>query len=201
MRVVFCYCQKKNHICHCTKSFYFIPMNKEVIISQLNANYQQFITFITQLSEEDYLYKYADKWNAAQQLGHIVVCVEPLLYVYGKDATWITERFGTTEPRNRSYDTMHDLYIGLLTQGGKAPERFLPPAEIESSRTEQCQKLMTMITTLCQQINAFEEIQLDTLLIPHPLLGNISLREMLYNVIYHVTHHQKAAEEYLALKS
>ncbi len=31
--------------------------------------------------------------------------------------------------------------------------------------------------------------ELETLLVPQPLLGKISLKEMLFNAIYHVEHH------------
>ena len=48
-----------------------------------------------------------------------------------------------------------------------------------------------LIDKLISEIDVFTENELDTLSIPHPLLGSISLREMLYNAIYHVEHHQK----------
>ena len=54
-----------------------------------------------------------------------------------------------------------------------------------------------LIEKLNKEIEVFTEEELDTLLIPHPLLRNISLREMLYNAIYHVEHHQKQAENNL----
>lgn len=40
------------------------------------------------------------------------------------------------------------------------------------------------------KVDIFEEEDLETLLIPHPMLGKITLKEMLYNAAYHVQHHQ-----------
>ena len=39
--------------------------------------------------------------------------------------------------------------------------------------------------------DSFSEKQLDTFILPHPLLGKLTLREMLYFTIYHAEHHKK----------
>jgi hypothetical protein len=38
---------------------------------------------------------------------------------------------------------------------------------------------------------------LDLLILPHPLLGKLTLREMLYFTLYHVEHHEKQVLENL----
>jgi len=47
------------------------------------------------------------------------------------------------------------------------------------------------VQALARRIDRFSETQLDQLILPHPLLGKLTLREMLYFTIYHVQHHQK----------
>jgi hypothetical protein len=91
-------------------------------------------------------------------------------------------------------------YRAKLKDGGKAPERFLPAAVAYDQREAECTVLRKLIGELCVKISIFSEEGLDTLLIPHPLLGNLTLREMLYNAIYHVQHHQSQAEGYLRSK-
>ncbi len=44
-----------------------------------------------------------------------------------------------------------------------------------------------------KRVDSFSEAQLDALILPHPLLGKLTLREMLYFTIYHVQHHEKQA--------
>jgi hypothetical protein len=44
----------------------------------------------------------------------------------------------------------------------------------------------------------FSEKDLDTLILPHPLLGKVTLREMLYFTIYHVQHHVEQVKTNLA---
>ncbi len=45
--------------------------------------------------------------------------------------------------------------------------------------------------TLCSKLEKFDEIERDTYILPHPLLGKLTIREMLYFTIYHVAHHKE----------
>ena len=49
-------------------------------------------------------------------------------------------------------------------------------------------------------LEKYSESDLDLIILPHPLLGKITLREMMYFTIYHVQHHQKIAENTLSAK-
>jgi len=49
-------------------------------------------------------------------------------------------------------------------------------------------------------LSGFSEEDLDKLILPHPLLGKLTLREMMYFTIYHVQHHQRIVERNLAAK-
>jgi len=48
---------------------------------------------------------------------------------------------------------------------------------------------------LCKQLLDYSEQDLDELILPHPLLGKLTLREMMYFTMYHVLHHHKSIEE------
>ncbi len=55
----------------------------------------------------------------------------------------------------------------------------------------QALRLKLLIISLCSKVDTCSKGQLDTFILPHPLLGKVTLREMLYSTIYHVQHHQK----------
>ena len=85
-------------------------------------------------------------------------------------------------------------YKEKLKEGGKAPERYVPPAVSPDQRGLLSETLIKLTNKLYSKINSFTEQELDSLRIPHPLLGKLTLREMLYNAIYHVEHHQEQAK-------
>ncbi len=175
-------------------------MNKQTIIGLLNEHYNSFVVYINGLTEEEYVFSNHGKWTAAQQLAHIVLCVKPLVQVFSMDKSAIAHTFGHTDKPGRSYEVLLDNYLVKLQEGGKAPERFVPAATPANQKEALCETLAKLVKELCSKIETFSESELDSLLIPHPLLGNITLREMLYNAIYHVGHHRAQTEENLEHK-
>ena len=54
------------------------------------------------------------------------------------------------------------------------------------------------MNSLCSAIEKnWKDTQLDQYIVPHPLLGKITLREMGYFTIYHVQHHDAIIRERL----
>jgi hypothetical protein len=173
-------------------------MDKQEITSLLSANYASFINYINSLSEEAFLYRYQEKWSAGQQLSHIVLCVKPLVMVFSMDKAAIEQHFGKKEKTIIGYDALLKATLQKLEEGGKAPERFLPEIISFEQKGTLTATLLAMINELNAKIGSFGDEELNTLLIPHPLLGNLALREMLYNAIYHVKHHHSQTIFHLA---
>ncbi len=171
-------------------------MNKQAIIDRIQKNYNLFIDYLNELSPEEFSFRYQQKWTAAQQLEHIVLCVKPLVQVYSMDKIALKQNFGTTNKASRTYDVLLKEYLEKLNEGGKAPTRYLPET-IATEKAFLIDSLRKAIQNLCVAIETFTEEELDTLQVPHPILGNISLREMLYNAIYHVQHHHEAIKQNL----
>lgn len=170
-------------------------MKKNDLTTELKEKYTAFTDYIGSLSEEEYQYQYENKWSAAQQLDHIVLCVAPLVQVYGMGKAGIEQMFGNVTVI-RDYETHKAAYLGKLREGGKAPSQYVPVHP--EDREVLIGKLSQQISILCEKVNSFSEEELETLAIPHPLLGKIALKEMLYNAVYHVQHHQQQAMQNLS---
>ncbi|XZF14722.1 DinB family protein [Chitinophagaceae bacterium MMS25-I14] len=172
-------------------------MNKQAIIHLLTEKYSSFIDYINTLSTDEYLFDHEGKWTAGQQAEHIVLCVKPLVQVFSMDKAAIAQNFGVTKRESRTYDVLLNDYKEQLNEGGKAPGRYLPATVSQDQKEILNETLSQNIKELCARIETFNEQELDSLLIPHPLLGKLTLREMLYNAAYHVEHHQTQAQENL----
>ena len=165
-------------------------MNKKEIIILLDKEYGEFIKYIKGLSDGDYLFQPEEKWSAQQQLEHIVMCIKPLVQVFSLPQQIIDEKFGKTNRPSTSYPELLSEYAEKLATGGKAPLQYVPEKESKIKRNELLESLRLLINELMIKVDIFEEEDLETSLIPHPLLGKITLKEMLYNAIYHVEHHK-----------
>ncbi|EHQ41313.1 DinB family protein [Myroides odoratus] len=165
-------------------------MNQVDITKELVEKYSEFVQRIHQLSEEAYLFHPSSgKWNAAQHLKHLVLAVQPLVYVYTLPVATIEAKFGRAERRNQTYEELKAAYLVKLKEGGKAPEQFVPQEEITESKEALTEQLMALISQYNAAILKLTTADFESLQIPHPLLGLITLKEMAYNASYHVEHH------------
>ncbi|MFN7119265.1 MAG: DinB family protein [Saprospiraceae bacterium] len=169
-------------------------MTKKDIQQQLTEKHQAFIQYILDLPETDFVFAKPDKWTAGQQLEHIYRSVAPLKLALGLPKFLLRFWFGKANRPSRDYDTLVSKYQAKLADGGKAPAPFVPRPVLFVQRENLRDKLQRTVQALNRRLNAFSEQELDTYILPHPLLGKITLREMLYFTIYHVMHHQKAVQ-------
>ncbi len=176
-------------------------MDKKMITAKLVEKHHAFIRYIESLTTADYLFRYEQKWTAAEQLAHIVLCTAPLVKVFCADKEMIAQNFGHAKQPGMTSKALQEYYTEKLKQGGKAPERYVPERGIPEAKDILITDLQKMIKTLCTAIGSFSEAELDTLCIPHPLLGTLTLREILYNTIHHVEHHKAQIRQHLAFNT
>jgi hypothetical protein len=168
-------------------------MEREKIILKINENHQSFIDYVSHLSKDEFEFSKDDKWSAGQQLAHIVLCIKATLNVFSMDKLIIEQNFGKTDRQNRSYEELQSDYQLKAIEGVKAPDRFIPEIITIDQAQNLIEKLTFLVEEFVQQIETFSEQELNSLLIPHPSLDSVTLREMLYNVAYHVEHHHLKA--------
>jgi DinB superfamily len=183
------------------KILYFLSnkliMDKKQIINQLKENHNIFLKYLNGLNTKEYNFKINQKWNAEQHLGHIILSVKAINRVFLMEKTAIENTFGTAEISSRTYEVITAIYKEKTGLGALSPEQFIPKSENRVSRAEAETALVNSVENLGKNILNFTETELDKLCIPHPLLGKITLREMLYNAIYHVQHHEELIKKQL----
>jgi len=83
---------------------------------------------------------------------------------------------------------------GKLAEGAKAPRQFLPhgahaPIRSAQMRLKILRDWETVGAKLLATIHPWPESDLDRCLLPHPLLGKLTVREMIFFTLYHNLHH------------
>lgn len=175
-------------------------MEQLSIYQLLTTNHAAFLNTIRSLSDADYMLAKNGKWTAGQQLDHIRRCVQPVALAFGLPSWVLRLLFGKANRASRSYEALVEKYQQKLAAGYGASGRFVPPPTIKlADREKLATELERQVRLLNRRWRTYSENQLDTLLLPHPLLGKLTLREMLYFTAYHVEHHRKAVESNLAM--
>ena len=169
-------------------------MNKQEIIDQLKTSHQQFADYIASLSTPDFLHRKGDKWTPAQHADHIVKSVSPVSMALGLPKIAPRLLFGKSKRPSKTYDALVEKYKDKLAKGGKASGRFVPNDVSLQEQRLLPKAIMYYTNQLCKQVEKLDEEHLDTYILPHPLLGKLTYREMLYFTNYHVQHHLEIAK-------
>ena len=165
-------------------------MNKPTIADALRQRYAGFFALMESLDSEKFVQSRNGKWSPGQQLDHIFRAVQPVRYAFLLPGFMLRLFFGKVNRPGRSYEELVNRYKEKLARGGRATGRFVPSAVPFAKRTSLIAKTKSEVESLIRNMNRYSESDLDNYLLPHPLLGKLTLREMLYFTIYHVEHHE-----------
>ena len=174
-------------------------MNKQELIESLKKQYKRFATDIEILNEAEFMKAPTDKWTAGQQLDHLCRALFPL--IWGLRLPIIIPRllFGKAKRPSKSYQDLVDKYLQKIAEGAKASGPYLPPRAVPFFKKKALlKKLQYSIERICKSLNKYTEKQLDQMILPHPLLGKVTLREMMYCTAYHAEHHRQSIEKGLS---
>lgn len=176
-------------------------MDRSEIIAELTNKYKAVSDLVADLPEDDFLFSLnGEKWTAGQQIDHLCRSVEPLNKGLGTPEFILKTMFGKSDRTSLSYDEIVAQYQATLAAGGTATAPFRPE-DIPFSRKGGLVKTLTeLVAKLCAKIEKLDENKLDVILLPHPLLGKLTLREMFYFTIYHAEHHYRHISQNLAAK-
>ncbi len=165
-------------------------MTKPDIIRELHVRHERFTDHVTALDERSFLFSYNGKWTAGQQLEHIHRSVKPLVLALRLPTFALRLAFGTANRPSRDYDALVAKYHAKLNAGGAASGRFVPPPVAYSDRERLRQETLATVQAVCKALDSFTEEDLERYILPHPLLGKLTIREMMYFTAYHVDHHE-----------
>jgi len=147
--------------------------------------------YIDSLDESEFMLSGNGKWTAGQQLDHIGRCVKPIALMLSLPGVIPTIIFGKANRPSRTFEELVNKYQEKLARGGQATGRYLPKQIPWSKKKELIQNLTRVIQKVTHKLANYNEKQLDKLIAPHPLIGKLTFREMMYFTVYHVEHHHK----------
>ena len=174
-------------------------MKQSDIILQLNQNHSSFIDLIYSLDDAQFIHSGQNKWSAGQQLEHIYLSIKPLEKALLLPRFLLRLFFGKAHQPSHRYDLVVEKYMDKLANGAKATPKYSPALVSNDKRETLIKSLRHSLYKLTSLIKKFKEEDMDSVLLPHPLLGKLTLREMLYFTIYHVKHHETNIRKMLGI--
>ena len=164
-------------------------LDKHQIVFALNEKVNAFNNYISPLNKEQFEATPGGKWSAGQNLDHLIRAIKPLQPAYGFPKFVLRILFGKTNRPSKTYDELVAKYKTKLAAGGRASRPFIPPVIHFERKDELIKKYDLQKQKLIARVEKQSEKDLDVYILPHPLLGKVTLREMLYFTIHHNEHH------------
>ncbi|HNP22447.1 MAG TPA: DinB family protein [Panacibacter sp.] len=164
-------------------------MNKQEIIEKLNENYNEFTGFIAAMEEPDFLFSKDDKWSPGQQAEHILKSIKPVRFAFSLPKPVLRMLFGKSNRPSKTIEGLSIKYKHKLAEGGKASAPYIPAIVQYKKKQALTSAINNVNAAIVSKVERCNEESLDIYILPHPLLGKVTLREMLYFNIIHVKHH------------
>jgi hypothetical protein len=178
------------------REFHFTPRDpwtKDGLLSDLRELHEVSSTFWEGFSTTEFFTPVGSGWSPAGNVRHLNKSIRPLARALRLPRLMLRMLFGKPPNPSRTYAALRDAYLEKLKQGGGAggfaPETNQSLGDDASRRAQLMATRAELSQQLWRAISGWRDADLDRYLLPHPLLGKLTLREMLFFTLYHNYHH------------
>ena len=170
------------------------PRTRDEILAALDAVHREASELFSSFAPEDFFRRpEPEVWSAGENVVHLVKSVKAVADGMKMPKLTLRALFGTAR-QARSYSEMREVYLEALAQGAVASGRFVPQVSPAASEAELSQERalkgwQRAGDSLVKVVGKWSEAALDKYRLPHPVIGKLSVREMLFFTHYHDGHH------------
>lgn len=166
------------------------------IYSAQSTVYKEIINWYAEQDDKTFLKAPEGKWCAGQHLDHLIKSIEPLNKALVLPKLQLKLMFGKPNRACRTYQQLVEKYNTKLTNFEfKGGNPFSTDAVKLNSKEQLIEKFVTQNEKYLKRIQKWKEQEVEKYLLPHPLLGKLLLREMLFFTAYHNKHHLTVLKE------
>lgn len=166
-------------------------MNSEEIINILEDKHKELFTWFENQSEEKWMEGPEGRWTSGQHVQHLVDSLKMLNKALSVPKFIIKKKFGVSNRPSRNYDEVAKRYEERLAENLDRARNFNQNLKCPSlkQRKSLLDVLQIQNKKLQYKTNKLKDKHFDTLLLPHPLMGKMTFREIIMWTAHHTDHH------------
>jgi hypothetical protein len=168
-------------------------MNKSELITNLNTAHFAFWDTAIQLPNPTISIN--GKWSVAQNVEHINTTLSRVNNYLSLPKATIESNFGLSNRESINKELFTEKYLQALANGAKATAPFIPELNPKANIKELVLQGKSNLESFISNLQNWSEEELEKYGCPHPALGKITVREMLYFIIFHTQHHHKTIKK------
>jgi hypothetical protein len=177
------------------------PETRDAITRAIARLHEESGRYWASLPTDRFLAPIGAAWSPADHVRHLTKSVRAVTRGLELPRFIVWLAFGPARTPSRSYDALRETYLEALSRGGQAgkfaPRPLGPVDDAEATRTHIMAQHTAAIGGLVATASGWSERALDRCRLPHPLLGKLTVREMLLFTAYHNLHHVEVCDSRL----
>lgn len=142
------------------------------------------------------------KWTMAGHLYHLIKSTKGVSKAMGMPRLVLRTTFGKSNRVERTFDQQYHKYIDSLAsiaetsgQAAIVGAKFVPAEGRTFDKPELIKRFLEELTSMKKQVSKWKEKDLGVYVLPHPAMGKLTIREMIYFTIFHTKHHLDNLQE------
>lgn len=176
-----------------------MTMTRDEILSRLDAIDAEAGAYWKGFGDAEFFAPIGEAWSPAENVRHLSKSIRPVTRALGMVRFVLRVMFGAPRRASLSYDGLVEKYRAALAAGGEAG-RFAPSQSASRDRETILRHYAEANRELRAAIERWPDKALDRYQLPHPLLGKLTVREMLMFTLYHQGHHLDGVKKRLATR-
>lgn len=169
------------------------PANREQLLAELALVHQQATAFWDSLADDYFFAPHGAQWSPADNVRHLIKSSAPVALALRLPRFVPRLLFGGPAAPSQSYVEVVRRYRAALDAGGQAgrfaPQPLGPPADPAPARAKFMAQWRRGWERLMKAAQGWDNAALDGVCLPHPLIGKLTVREMLLFTLYHQRRH------------
>jgi hypothetical protein len=169
------------------------PFTRPEILRDLEAVRAWCAEFWGSFGVDEFFAPMGEAWSPADNVRHLIKSNRPVAKALGLPRAALLLRFGFALRPSRPYSKLRATYHEALASGLRAGDYSPKPLPASQQSGEERERILNRwagsLSALGSAAQGWSEGSLDRLRLPHPGLGMLTVREMLFFTLYHNTHH------------
>ena len=166
-------------------------MNKETIAELLDEKHQTLSNWLNKQDAERWGTGPEGKWTTGQHVLHLLQSMKPLNLALSLPKFILKFKFGKSNRTVRDYDTVKNRYLQRLEEAKGITFNGSRNMKAPNLKDKQyiLNRLLVENKKLQYKTKKWSDTDLDTYILPHPLMGRMPVRELIMWTAYHIEHH------------
>ncbi|WP_040250512.1 DinB family protein [Psychroserpens mesophilus] len=172
-------------------------MDKDSIADLIEDKNQALINWISNQDNDKWLEGPEGKWTTGQHALHLLQSVKPLNDALSMPKFVLRYKFGKSNRDVRDYQTVVSRYQERLKDA--EGQTFGPSQHMKIPELTDKQYILDRLLVegkkLEYKTRRISDKNLDSLILPHPLMGKMPIREIIMWTAHHIEHHTNTLKE------